>query len=205
MPTSFDRFDRCAVARGDASGVDRHVVGGDAGALDLQVAADARPEVGDAVAVFQRRLRRRGGAGRAAEDRDQVLVVGAVILVLVGDRARFAPVVDDLVLRAGGIVRRRFAGFLLGVEPGHDHDAVVVARSGDRFLDRAVGAFGAEQLVGLDQRRRFLAGDRFAGLARPQQDSRSSWLSLTDLCRRFIESFWQTRSARQSGLPPGHA
>ena len=108
-------------------------------------------------------------AGLAPDHRDQVLVVGAVVLVFVGDRTSFAPVVDDLVLRAGGIVGRSFTRFLLRVEPGHDHDAVVVARCGDRVLDRAVGAFGLQLLVESFQRVPFLAGDRLARLARAQE------------------------------------
>src|SRR3982751_1011853 len=67
-------------------------------------------------------------AERAAHDRDQVLVVRAARLVLVGERRRLAAVVEDPVLLARRIVRRRLARRRLGVEARHDHDAVVVAR-----------------------------------------------------------------------------
>ena len=56
----LDRADRRAVAGGGVAGVDRDVIGRDAGALDLQVAADARSGVRDDVAVELRRLRDRG-------------------------------------------------------------------------------------------------------------------------------------------------
>src|SRR6476469_7322501 len=56
----------------------------------------------------------RGGCGGAAEHGDQVLVVGAVELVRVGDRSRLAAVVGDLVLRAVRVVRRGAPGLRLG-------------------------------------------------------------------------------------------
>ena len=73
---------------------------------------------------------------RAALDVDQVLVVGAGRLVLVARRlrCRWSSCSIDGVARR--VVRRRGAGLRLGVAPGHDHDAVVVARLGDRLLDR---------------------------------------------------------------------
>ena len=49
-------LDRRAVAGRDAARVDHDVVGRDARALDLEVAADARPEVGDPVPVLERRV-----------------------------------------------------------------------------------------------------------------------------------------------------
>src|SRR5262249_7139204 len=57
---------------------------------------------------------------------DEVLVVGAVELVGVGDRAGLVLVVRDLVLVAGRVVGRLGARLGLGVEAGHDLDPVVV-------------------------------------------------------------------------------
>ena len=59
----LDGVRRPAVSGGDVAGVDDDVVGADARALELDVAADAGPDVGDPVAVVERRLRRRAGPG----------------------------------------------------------------------------------------------------------------------------------------------
>src|SRR5215213_4884935 len=83
--------DRRAVAGGGVARVDDRVVGCGPGALHLEVAADARAEVRDAVGIGPAGRARRGilaGAGRAADDRHQRLGVRAVVLVGVRDRAR---------------------------------------------------------------------------------------------------------------------
>ena len=141
------------VARGHPAGVDHHVVRADSRALDLEVAADARPEVGDPVPVLQRRLRVRSRPERTAHHRDQVLIVRALELVGVGHGAGLVlavavlPVVDLLEARALRVVGRLGPGLLLGVDPGHDHHAVVVARGRDRVLDRAELAARLQPLV----------------------------------------------------------
>ena len=87
MPTSLAGSIGAPSPDCDAARVDHDVVGRDARPLDLEVAANARPEVGDPVPVLERRVRRVGVARLAAQHRDQVLVVGAVELPLVGERA----------------------------------------------------------------------------------------------------------------------
>ena len=132
MPTSF--FEPIAGGTAVAGLATRpasidDVVGAHARALDLEVAADAAAEVGDPVAVPARRLAERFPARPAAHHRDQVLVVGAVELVLVGDRARPGRGRWRSRTRSQrGVVGRLRARGRLGVEAGHDHDAVVVAR-----------------------------------------------------------------------------
>ena len=118
--------------------------------------------------VGQGWLRRWVRPRHPAEDRDQVLVVGAVVLVFVGHRPGVAPVVFDPVLRARGIVRGCFAGFQLRVQTGHHDHAVVVARRGDRILDRAVRALIKQLAVDRDERAFFFHGEVHARLGRAQ-------------------------------------
>jgi len=95
---------RAAVAGRRIAGLDDDVVGADARALDLQVAADARAEVGDPVAVLERRVGVLAGPLAAPDHGDQVRVVGAVDLVGVRQRTGVAGVRVRLVLVAGRVV-----------------------------------------------------------------------------------------------------
>jgi hypothetical protein len=97
---------RTAVAAGGVARLDHDVVGAHAGALELEVAADARPRARYSVAVLARRVRHLALADPAADHGDEVRVVGAVDLVGVGERARVTGVRVDLVLVARGVVRR---------------------------------------------------------------------------------------------------
>ena len=133
-PHVLDGVGRGAVARLHPPGVDDDVVGAHARALELEVAAQAGPVVGDAVAVVERRLRRRR-PGLAADDRDQLLVVGASRDVAVGVRAGLALVVYLLEPVAFRVVGRLRARRRLGVGARHHHHAVVVVRRRDRGLD----------------------------------------------------------------------
>ncbi len=72
----------------------------------------------------------------AAEDVDEVLVVGAGRLVGVARRRPPPLIVLQQRGRALRIVGRRLARLGLGVAARHDHHAVVVAAGGDRGLDR---------------------------------------------------------------------
>ena len=91
------------------------------------------------------------GCLAAADDRDQVGVVGAVELVGVRERARITRVAVGPVVVAGRVVRRLRGGGGLGVEPGHDHDAVVVGRRVDGRLDLVVAAEPAQRAVEREQ------------------------------------------------------
>ncbi len=147
IATSLTGPDRPAVAGRDPPGVDDHVVGAHARALDLEVAADAAAEVGDPAPVLERRLRVGARPDGPSDHRDQVLVVGAVELVGVGDRPGLAAVVGDLVLVAARIVGRGGSRPGLGVDARHDDDAVVVARCGHRGLDLVVVALAPQAEV----------------------------------------------------------
>ena len=136
----LDGSDRRPVAGGGVAGVDRHRVGRSARALDLKVAADAWPRIRDHVPVDTGWLRHRRVRQRPSQDRDQVLIVRALDLVCVGDRARLALVVGDLQAGARRIVGRLRPRLRLGVEAGQDLDPVVVVGGGDRGLDRGVAA-----------------------------------------------------------------
>src|SRR5215208_6058862 len=92
------------VARLGLARLDDDVVRAHARSFHLEVAADARSVVGDAMPIPARRIGRWLLAGLSPEDRDQVLVVRAVPLVLVGECARIAPVAGGLVLVAAGVV-----------------------------------------------------------------------------------------------------
>jgi hypothetical protein len=156
------------IAERRIAAVDHNVVRAHACALDLEVAADARAVVGDAVAILRRRLRWRIRTGLAADHRDQVLVVRAGHLVAVGDRAGITPVVGLLEVGAGGIVGGRRSRGRLGVEAGHDLDPIVVAGCGDRRLDRAVGAGGEELLVEVTELLRLRLAHLDRGLGGPE-------------------------------------
>ena len=143
------------------------VVGADARALDLQVAADARPEVGDPVAVLERRVAGRiAGAGRAAQHRDQVLVVGAVELVRVGERAGLAAVVRDPVLRRtlgrASAARLRRPARCRG--PGMITTRSLLPDCVHGGLDRVEAAALEEPAVEVQQRAAFGGADRLARL-----------------------------------------
>ena len=97
------------------------------------------PEVRDAVAVLERRVGVLAGTHAAPDHRDEVRVVRAVELVGVRDARRGRRESECVwYWLARRVVRRLRARGRLGVEAGHDHDAVVVARRGDRRLDLAV-------------------------------------------------------------------
>src|SRR5439155_15560258 len=137
-----------AVAGLDAPGVDDDVVRRRPRALDLQVAADAAPQVRDPVRIgpAERRGRRiLTGAERAPDHRDERLRVRAVVLVLVRQPAaavlRGRPVLVALLRECGHRARLRLA-----VDARHDHDAVVVARGGDGGLDLVI-ATAREELL----------------------------------------------------------
>lgn len=116
------------------------VVGAHTRPLDLQVAADAWPRVRDPVAVDGRRLRDLDVCYRPADHRDQVLVVGAGGLVLVGERPGRSVIVGLDQVRTGGIVSGGSTRLRLGVEARHDDYPVVVVCVVDSSLDRAVPA-----------------------------------------------------------------
>ena len=87
------------------------------------------------------------GVGPAADDGDQVGVVGAVDLVVVATARRGRRCRTCILYwsQAGSCVGLRASG-RLRVEAGHDHDAVVVARRRHRRLDLVVVA-ALEQLL----------------------------------------------------------
>jgi hypothetical protein len=123
--------------------VDDHVGGRDAAALDLEVAAHAGSLVRDALAARERRARGRGVRHLTALDVDEVLVVGAGDLVAVARGLRAARVLLRQVGAARVVERLRARG-RLGVDAGHDHDAVVVVRVEHGRLDLVVLALLGE-------------------------------------------------------------
>ena len=126
---------------------DDHVVGGVARALDLEVAL----HVADPVAV------------RVPEDRDQVLRVRALAVLVVGQRAR--------VLVRGLAAGRRGAVPVLEVLARHHHDALTgPAPLVDRGLDAAVPTAGQQRLVVAPQFARQLL-DQPAGLGLADNDA----------------------------------
>src|SRR5215211_6218961 len=135
------------ISGGDATRVHDHGIRTWSGALQLHVAANARPEVRDPVPVDARLLGIAAPAGPPANDRHQVLGVGAVVLVRVGQCGRLTPVVQDLVLLARRVEVRLGARRRFGVDARHDHDAVVVAGTSGRRLDLVVPAAREQQLV----------------------------------------------------------
>ena len=121
--------------------------------------------VGDAVAVGAR-WRERLALHGAALYVDQVLVVGAGHLILVTRRRRARLVVLQQARVALGVVHRRRPGGGLGVQAGHDHDAVVVVRGVDRLLDRVELALGEQPLVEAGEPARLALAQPELGLAR---------------------------------------
>ncbi len=157
---------RATVTGARVTGLDDDVVGTDARALELQVAADAGTGVRDAVPVDERRVGHRVGAHVPADHRDQVGVIGAVELVLVRERARVTAVGVGLVLGAGRVEGRLRRRRRLGVDARHHHDAVVVVRGGHGGLDLAVVAL-REQLLVDRTKVRGLGGREGAVVGRP--------------------------------------
>ena len=107
------------------------------------------------------------GAEGVAREADERLRVGAVELVRVGHRAAAVlggdPVLVALLGEGGDGARRR-----LGVDAGHDHDAVVVARRRDRRLDLVEGAAREQAPVDREQAAGLRARDAVHGGGRPQ-------------------------------------
>ena len=153
------------------AGVDDHVGRLRARALDLQVAAHARPELllRDAHAVLARR-RERLARDLATLHVDEVLVVRAGDLVLVARRRVAAGVLLQQRRVALRVVHRRRARRGLRVGARHDHDAVVVARRVDGRLDGLELALLAQPLVDPDHALRGLLGVLDDGLARAQPE-----------------------------------
>jgi hypothetical protein len=86
--------------------------------------------------------------GLPTDHRDQVLVVGALVLVPVGERpGSRRRVAVGHVLLAGRVLGRLSSRGRLGVDPGHDDDPVVVARVGNGGLDLVVLALLRELAV----------------------------------------------------------
>ena len=189
------RADRAPLPDSDPAGVDHDVVGRRPRALDLQVAADAGAEVGDAVRVRpagEARLRILSRAEPAADHGHQALGVRAVVLVGVG-HGPGAVVRGLAVLVALRRERRHRARVRLGVGARHDHHAVVVAGRRHGGLDLVVAAAGEEGAVQVEQP----PAGRAAQLRQPRRGAQAE---AARLGRADV-----ARGGRQRVLPADHA
>ena len=163
----LDGAHRSGVARLHAAGVDDDVVGGRTRTLKLKVALDAWAGGGDPAPLLVGRLRRVAAEGAAA-DVDQALVVRTLQVVGVREGVGLGLVVLLQQVGAAGVVGRRGPRLRLGVDAGHDHDAVVVLGLVHGVLDRVEVALREEPLVQLDEALGLLRADELALGVRPQ-------------------------------------
>ena len=150
------------------AGVQQDVLGLDAGAVDLHVAAHAGADVGHTAAIAARCRQLLGRLGLAALEVDQVLVVRTGGLVGEARRVVAAGVLLEQARVAPGVVGRGVARLGLGVAARQDHHAVVVARALDRVVHR-VGVAQLEQvLVEAEQAHPLVVAHLDPGLRGPQ-------------------------------------